>query len=73
MASSYPPFDDMVQSFLDAHALSMALPAQMAFVALVGQGMLDRYPDLRVGFMEFGASGSSIWSGEWIIISRGIE
>ncbi len=41
MAASYPPFDDMVQTFLDAHALSMALPAQMAFVALVGQGMLD--------------------------------
>jgi predicted TIM-barrel fold metal-dependent hydrolase len=55
MGASYPPFDDMVQTFLDAHALSMALPAQMAFVALVGQGMLDRYPDLRIGFMEFGA------------------
>ena len=38
--------------------LAMALPAQMAFVALVGQGMLDCYPDLRIGFMEFGA--------EWI-------
>jgi predicted TIM-barrel fold metal-dependent hydrolase len=55
MGASYPPFDDMVQSFFDAHALSMALPAQMAFVALVGQGMLDRYPDLKIGFMEFGA------------------
>lgn len=55
MAASYPPFDEMVQTFFDAHALSMALPAQMAFVALVGQGMLDRYPDLRIAFMEFGA------------------
>jgi predicted TIM-barrel fold metal-dependent hydrolase len=55
MGASYPPFDEMVRSFLDAHALSMALPAQMAFVALVGQGMLDRYPDLKIGFMEFGA------------------
>ncbi|HTN73310.1 MAG TPA: amidohydrolase family protein [Methylomirabilota bacterium] len=55
MAASYPPFDEMVQTFLDAHALSMALPAQMAFVALVGQGMLDRYPDLKIAFMEFGA------------------
>jgi uncharacterized protein len=63
MAASYPPFDDMVQTFLDAHALSMALPAQMAFVALVGQGMLDRYPDLRIGFMEFGA--------EWIFYMVG--
>jgi predicted TIM-barrel fold metal-dependent hydrolase len=63
MAASYPPFDAMVQTFLDAHALSMALPAQMAFVALVGQGMLDRYPDLRIGFMEFGA--------EWIFYMVG--
>jgi predicted TIM-barrel fold metal-dependent hydrolase len=55
MAASYPPFDEMVHSFLDAHALSMALPAQMAFVALAGQGMLDRYPALKIGFMEFGA------------------
>jgi predicted TIM-barrel fold metal-dependent hydrolase len=55
MGASFPAFDDMVQTFFDAHALSMALPAQMAFVALVGQGMLDRYPDLKIGFMEFGA------------------
>jgi hypothetical protein len=46
-----------------AGLLSMALPAQMAFVALVGQGMLDRYPDLRIGFMEFGA--------EWIFYMVG--
>ena len=63
MAASYPPFDDLVQTFLDAHALSMALPAQIAFVALVGQGMLDRYPNLRIGFMEFGA--------EWIFYMVG--
>jgi predicted TIM-barrel fold metal-dependent hydrolase len=55
MGASYPPFDTMVETFLDAHALSMALPAQMAFVALVGRGMLDRYPGLRIAFMEFGA------------------
>jgi predicted TIM-barrel fold metal-dependent hydrolase len=63
MAASYPPFDDLVRTFLDAHALSMALPAQIAFVALVGQRMLDRYPDLRIGFMEFGA--------EWIFYMAG--
>jgi predicted TIM-barrel fold metal-dependent hydrolase len=63
MAASYPPFDSMVSNFLEAHALSMALPAQMAFVALVGQGMLDRYPDMKIGFMEFGA--------EWIFYMAG--
>jgi len=63
MAASFPPFDNMVETFLDAHALSMALPAQMAFVALVGRGMLDRYPDMRIAFMEFGA--------EWIFYMVG--
>jgi uncharacterized protein len=63
MAASFPPFDSMVSNFLEAHALSMALPAQMAFVALVGQGMLDRYPDMKIGFMEFGA--------EWIFYMAG--
>ena len=63
MAASFPPFDKMVETFLDAHALSMALPAQMAFVALVGRGMLDRYPDMRIAFMEFGA--------EWIFYMVG--
>jgi predicted TIM-barrel fold metal-dependent hydrolase len=55
MAASFPPFDSCVETFLGAHALSMALPAQMAFVALLATGMMDRYPDLRIAFMEFGA------------------
>jgi predicted TIM-barrel fold metal-dependent hydrolase len=63
MAASFPAFDSCVESFLDAHALSMALPAQMAFVALLGRGMMDRYPDLRIAFMEFGA--------EWIFYMVG--
>jgi predicted TIM-barrel fold metal-dependent hydrolase len=63
MAASFPPFDGCVETFLDAYALSMALPAQMAFVALLGGGMMDRYPDLRIAFMEFGA--------EWIFYMVG--
>jgi len=55
MAASFPAFDSCVETFLDAHALSMALPAQMALVALLGHGMMDRYPELRIAFMEFGA------------------
>jgi hypothetical protein len=31
------------------------MPAQLGFVAVVAQGMLDRYPDLKVAFLEFGA------------------
>jgi predicted TIM-barrel fold metal-dependent hydrolase len=63
MAASFPAFDNCVETFLDAHALSMALPAQMAFVALLGRGMMDRYPDLRIAFMEFGA--------EWLFYMAG--
>ena len=63
MAASFPPFDSCVETFLGAHALSMALPAQMAFVALLGTGMMDRYADLRIAFMEFGA--------EWIFYMVG--
>jgi hypothetical protein len=42
----------------------MSLPAQLAFMAIVGHRMLDRYPDLKVAFLEFGA--------EWIfyMVSR---
>ena len=56
MGMSYPPLAHLSQSILDAHVLGMTLPAQMAFLAaIVGHGMLDRYPNLRVAFLEFGA------------------
>lgn len=55
MGMSYPPFERLCQSRLDAHAIGMSLPAVLAFVAIVGHGMLDRYPDLKVAFLEFGA------------------
>ena len=59
MGMSYPPFAEVCNGLLDAHGIGMSLPAKMAFVAIVGHGMLDRYPNLKVGFLEFGA--------EWIL------
>jgi uncharacterized protein len=59
MGMSYPPFLEVCNGLLAAHGIGMSLPAMMAFVAIVGCGMLDRYPNLRVGFLEFGA--------EWIL------
>jgi predicted TIM-barrel fold metal-dependent hydrolase len=59
MGMSYPPFLEVCNGLLAAHGIGMSLPAQMAFVAIVGHGMLDRYADLKVGFFEFGA--------EWIL------
>ena len=59
MGMSYPPFGEICTGLLDAHGIGMSLPAMMAFVAIAGHGMLDRYPNLKVGFLEFGA--------EWIL------
>jgi predicted TIM-barrel fold metal-dependent hydrolase len=59
MGMSYPPFLEVCNGLLAAHGIGMSLPAMMAFVAIVGCGMLDRYPNLKIGFLEFGA--------EWIL------
>lgn len=63
MAMSYPPFEKLCHSIMDANMIGKALPAQIAFVAIVGHGMLDRYPKLKIAFLEFG--------GEWILYSAG--
>jgi uncharacterized protein len=64
MGMSYPPLAQLGRSIYDGHILGMSLPAQLAFMAIVGHRMLDRYPDLKVAFLEFGA--------EWIfyMVSR---
>ena len=64
MGMSYPPLAQLSRSIYDGHILGMSLPAQLAFMAIVGHRMLDRYPDLKVAFLEFGA--------EWIfyMVSR---
>jgi uncharacterized protein len=63
MGMSFPPFERLCQSRLDAHAIGMSLPAILGFVAVVGHGMMDRYPDLKVAFLEYGA--------EWLFYMAG--
>lgn len=63
MGRSYPPFDNLVESRLEAHVIAMGMPAMLGFVAVVAQGMLDRYPNLKVAFLEFGA--------EWLFYVTG--
>ena len=63
MGMSFPPFERLCMSRLDAHAIGMSLPAILGFVAVVGHGMMDKYPDLKVGFMEYGA--------EWLFYMAG--
>jgi uncharacterized protein len=64
MGMSYPPLAHLGRSIYDGHIIGMSLPAQLAFMAIVGHRMLDRYPELKVAFLEFGA--------EWIfyMVSR---
>jgi uncharacterized protein len=64
MGMSYPPLAHLGRSIYDGHIIGMSLPAHLAFMAIVGHRMLDRYPELKVAFLEFGA--------EWIfyMVSR---
>jgi len=59
MGMSYPPLAQLVQSIYDGHVIGMSLPAQLAFMAIVGHRMLDRYRDLKVAVVAFGS--------EWIL------
>jgi len=63
MGMSYTPFEQICQNLFETHGIGMSLPAQLAFVALVGDGILDRFPSLKVAFLEFGA--------EWIFYMIG--
>jgi predicted TIM-barrel fold metal-dependent hydrolase len=63
MGMSYPPFEALCGSRLEAHSIGMSLPGLLAFVGIVGHGIIDRYPELKVGFLEFGA--------EWVFYMVG--
>ena len=63
MGMSYTPFEQICQNLFETHGIGMSLPAQLAFVALVGDGILDRFPSIKVAFLEFGA--------EWIFYMIG--
>jgi uncharacterized protein len=63
MGRSYPPLDGVGETSLDTHMVGLVMPVILGFVAIVGHGMLDRYPELKVAFLEFGA--------EWIFYTVG--
>ena len=73
MGMSYPPFLEVCDGLLAAHGIGMSLPGMMGFVAIVGYGMLDRYPNLKVGFLSSERSGSCTWCRASITICRSIE
>ncbi|HLH21516.1 MAG TPA: amidohydrolase family protein [Chloroflexota bacterium] len=57
--ASYPPLWNLARTMYMGNILSMSVPVFMAFFAITAGGLLDRYPDLKVAFLEFGS--------EWVL------
>jgi predicted TIM-barrel fold metal-dependent hydrolase len=57
--ASYPPLWSLANTMYMGNILSMTTPLFMAFFAVTAGGLLDRYPTLKVAFLEFGS--------EWIL------
>ncbi|HXG35852.1 MAG TPA: amidohydrolase family protein [Dehalococcoidia bacterium] len=55
---SFPGLRDACYEAFSAVVLSNTMPVFPAFFSMTGGGVLDRFPDLRVGFFE--------WGSEWI-------
>lgn len=60
---------DKYDQFIDVHTLSHAFAQMMQMTSLVLRGVLDRFPNLRIAFMEAGCSWAPYWAGrmneEW--------
>lgn len=60
---------DKYDQFIDVHTLSHAFAQMMQMTSLVLRGVLDRFANLRIAFMEAGCSWAPYWAGrmneEW--------
>jgi predicted TIM-barrel fold metal-dependent hydrolase len=56
---SFPPYWEHAQTMFSGQFIGMTLPVFLGFYAVIGGGLLDRYPTLKVAFLEF--------SSEWIL------
>jgi uncharacterized protein len=54
VAWSSPSFNGLFQDLYSSTLLPFVMPIMIGFVAIVGTGILDRFPGLRVGFFEAG-------------------
>jgi predicted TIM-barrel fold metal-dependent hydrolase len=52
---SYPPLREMCDEHVSSLNLSFTIPVMFGFMSFLGGGILDRFPKLRVGFLEAGA------------------
>jgi len=54
---------DVPESYLFHHMISHPFEQMMAMMALIGGGVLERHPKLKVGFFEAGCSWAPYWLG----------
>lgn len=52
---SHPGLKWSIDSVFGAHTISFTLPVMMGFFSFLGGGILDRFPRLKVAFLEAGA------------------
>jgi len=60
---SCPGLTEVAEDLYSADMLGFTLPILMGFHSLVGCGVLDRFPKLRVGFLEAGSEWVPYWIG----------
>jgi len=53
--------DRFNESWLEQHACVHPMEQQMAMLSLIGQGVFERHPGLRVAFMESGSAWLPAW------------
>ena len=56
---SFPPLWDLSRTMFSGQFIGMTLPVFLGFYAVTGGGLMDRYPSLKVAFLEFGS--------EWLL------
>ncbi len=55
VAWSSPSFNGLFDSLYTSTLIPFVMPVMIGFISLVGTGLLDRFPGLRVGFFEAGS------------------
>ena len=58
---SYPPVTQLYDKVYEAMITPFVLPVFMAFASILSNGVLDRFPALKVGFFEAGVEWVPYW------------
>jgi predicted TIM-barrel fold metal-dependent hydrolase len=58
---SHPGLNGSADSIYSAQMIGFTLPVLIGFFGIVGGGVLDRFPDLKVGFFEAGIGWLPYW------------